>query len=60
MADIDKVIKELEALDDAMHKNQCYACSHEFVKVAEKFGTAIITDAIEMLKDYKQHLQKRK
>jgi len=51
MADkADKVIKALEALYDAMHKNQCYACSHEFVEVAEEFGTEIIADAIELLK----------
>ena len=46
-----KVIKALEALYDAMHENQCYACSHEFVEVAEEFGTEIIADAIEMLKE---------
>ena len=52
--DIKTVIKELEALDDAMHKNQCYACSYEFIEVAEKFGTEIIYDAIELLKKYQK------
>ena len=48
---VDKVIKALEALYDAMHKNQCYACSYEFVEVANEFGTEIIADAIETLKE---------
>ena len=54
MADIGKVIKELEALDKAMHDNQCYVCSHEFIEVTEKFGTCIIADALELLKDQPQ------
>ena len=47
---VDEIIKELEALYDAMHENQCYACSHEFIEVANNFGTEIIADAIEILK----------
>ena len=57
MADIDKTIKGLNALYDTMHKNQCYACSYEFVETANEFGTEILADALELLKDYKQHLQ---
>ena len=51
---LDKVIKALEALYDAMHKNQCYACSYEFVEVAKEFGTEIIADAIETIKEQQQ------
>lgn len=51
---VDKVIKALEALYDAMHENQCYACSYEFVEVANEFGTEIIADAIETLKEQQQ------
>lgn len=51
---VDKVIKALEALYDAMHENQCYACSYEFIEVAEEFGTEIIADAIETLKEQQQ------
>lgn len=50
MADINKVIKGLEALYDAMHKNQCYACSHEFIETAHEFGTEIIAEAVELLR----------
>ena len=57
MKDADKVIKELEALYDAMHKNQCYACSHEFVEVAKNFGTEIIANAIEMLKEQRMDIE---
>ena len=53
---VDKVIKALEALYDVMHKNQCYACSYEFIEVAEEFGTEIIADAIETLKEQQQTL----
>lgn len=50
ITDSEKVIKGLEALYDAMHKNQCYACSHEFIEVAENFGTEIVAEAIDLLK----------
>lgn len=48
--DSTKVISALEALSKAMSENQCYTCSHEFVDVAEEFGTNIISDAITLLK----------
>lgn len=54
MTDVEKTIKELEALYNAMHENRCYACSHEFVELAEKFGTEIIADAIETIKTQQQ------
>ena len=57
MADIDKTIKGLEALYNAMHENQCYTCSYEFIEAAHEFGTEIVGDALRYLKDYKQHLQ---
>lgn len=54
---LEKVIKQLEALYDAMHKNQCYACSYEFVEVAKEFGTEIIADAIETLKEQDKEIK---
>lgn len=48
--DTAKTIKELEALDDAMSKNQCYTCSHDFIDVVNEFGTNIIPDAVELIK----------
>lgn len=56
---VDKVIIALEALHNAMHKNQCYTCSYEFVEVAEEFGTEIITDAIETLKELAKWIEKQ-
>jgi hypothetical protein len=47
----EKVIEGLNALSKAMHENQCYACSHEFVEVTQEFGTNIIEDALELLKE---------
>lgn len=52
MENVKKAIEELEALNEAMHKNQCYACSYEFIETSDKFGTAIIADAIDLLKTY--------
>lgn len=54
---VDKVIKALEALYDAMHKNQCYACSYEFIEVVNEFGTNIIADAIETLKEQQKDIK---
>ena len=54
MPDLEKTIKLLEALYDSMHKNQCYACSYEFIDVAQEFGTNIVADAIELLKVVKK------
>ena len=54
---IDDDIKALEALYNAMHENQCYACSHEFIDLIEKFGTEIIADVIEHLKQYRNAIQ---
>lgn len=53
MPDRESVIKELEALDKAMNRNQCYTCSHEFIDSVEKFGTNIIEDTIDLLKNDK-------
>lgn len=44
------LIEELEALDKAMSDNQCYCCSHEFVEVADSFGSRILADTIRVLK----------
>lgn len=49
MTEPERIRRELEALHKAMEENQCYACSHEFVDVVEKFGTNIIERAIELL-----------
>lgn len=57
MKDFEKVDKGLEALYNSMHENQCYACSHEFVEVAENFGTEIIADALELIKEQKNLLR---
>ena len=54
MADIEKTIKGLDSLYKSMHENQCYACSHEFIDTVEEFGTEILADAIELLKEYQK------
>lgn len=54
MPDREKVIEGLKALNDSMHKNQCYACSHEFIKTVNEFGTSIIADAIELLQEQRE------
>ena len=46
---INKTIEELDALYQAMHDNQCYACSYEFIEVERKFGTEILAGAIGRL-----------
>ena len=53
MPDLEKTIKGLEALYDSMHQNQCYACSYEFIDVAQEFGTNIVADAVDLLKAVK-------
>lgn len=57
MKDIEKIIKGLESLYEAMCQNQCYTCSHEFIDEANEFGTEILLDAIELLQNYKNYLQ---
>lgn len=52
----DKIIKDLNALYDVMHENQCYACSHEFIEFSEKFGTEIIADAIDFIERQKAEI----
>ena len=52
------VIKGLESLSKSMHENECYACSHEFIETAEEFGTNIIADAIEMLKEQQEQIDR--
>ena len=54
MADREKVIKGLDALYKAMHENQCYACSYEFIENAKEFGTEIIADALALLESQPQ------
>ena len=49
MWDKEKVVNGLNALYDSMHKNQCYACSYEFVETAKEFGTEILAEAIEFI-----------
>ena len=49
--DREKIIKGLDALSKAMHENQCYTCSHEFVEVTHEFGTNIIEDTLALLKE---------
>ena len=51
MPDREKVIKGLDALSKAMHEHQCYACNYEFIDVVNEFGTNIIDNALELLKD---------
>ena len=51
--DREQIVKGLDALSKAMHENQCYACSHEFIEVVHEFGTNIIDDAISLLKAQK-------
>ena len=51
MDDIKKVINGLEGLYSSMHKNQCYACSYEFIETAKEFGTEIIAEALELLQE---------
>ena len=49
-----RIIDCLTALNDAMHENQCYACSHEFIEKVDEFGTDILADAIALLKEQPQ------
>ena len=49
MQDKEKIIRGLNALYESMHKNQCYACSHEFVETANEFGTNILAEAIDFI-----------
>ena len=37
-----------------MHENQCYACSYEFVEVEHEFGTEILAEAEEFIKEQPQ------
>ena len=54
----DQVIRELNALDDAMHRNECYACSHEFIDVVGEFGTNILPEAVDKLRQLqKEHAE---
>lgn len=53
----EKVIDGLSALNEAMSKNQCYACSHEFIEVANDFGTNIVANAIELLKEQNRKIE---
>ena len=53
MAELRETINALEALSVSMSQNQCYACAHEFVDLANEFGTNIVADAEGLLKDYK-------
>ena len=57
MNEFDKVIKGLEALYNSMHENQCYACSYEFIEVADEFGTEIIADALKLLKEQQKTIK---
>lgn len=50
MIDSEKVIKGLIALHDSMNRNQCYACSNEFIETTNEFGTNILMDAAELIK----------
>ena len=55
--DMEKVLKGLDALLKAMHENQCYACSHEFVDATKEFGMNIIEDAIALLKEQQKEIE---
>ena len=46
----EKIIKGLNALYESMHKNQCYACSYEFIETAKEFGTEILAEAEEFIR----------
>ena len=50
----EKIINGLNALYKSMHKNQCYACSYEFVEVEHEFGTEILAEAEEFIKEQPQ------
>jgi len=45
----EKVLKGLNALYESMHKNQCYACSYEFIETEKEFGTEILAEAEELI-----------
>jgi hypothetical protein len=49
MTEPEKTRRGLEALQNAMTRNQCYACSHEFVIAGEEFGTNILGNTIKRL-----------
>ena len=44
-----EILKKLNALNDAMHRHQCYTCSHDFVELAKDFGTNIVGETIEFI-----------
>ena len=46
----DKITNGLSALLESMNKNQCYACSNEFIETVNEFGSSIIQDAIDLIK----------
>ena len=50
----EKIINGLNALYRSMHENQCYACSYEFVEVEHEFGTEILAEAEEFIKEQPQ------
>ena len=45
----EKIINMLKSLDDSMHRNECYACSHEFIDTVKEFGTCILAETIEYI-----------
>ena len=51
MPEVNKVIAELDALRKSMDKNQCYTCSHEFIETVKEFGSTILSDAIDLLRE---------
>ena len=53
----ERILKGLKALDKAMHKNQCYACSHEFIDVVNEFGTDIIYEALALLEEQEAEIR---
>lgn len=43
------ILKKLNALNDTMHRHQCYTCSHDFVELVKDFGTNIVGETIEFI-----------
>lgn len=44
-----KTAEALKALAEAMDRNQCYACAHEFVEIVNDFGSNILLEAAYLL-----------
>ena len=57
MENTKKVIEGMEALQRSISIHQCYTCSYEFIDAANEFGTTIVSEAIELLKEQEKEIK---